>query len=131
VHSVLPLQANHLRIQRSTATASLRLDNKRKWFFSLFKACKECNEIQCTYTSNTEMRSRNHCCCRKAISTTYSECVPVALVIKHAQLMRRILPSVAFLALSCFSTLSHKRRGFRKKVIEHKIFVFIFSAIFV
>jgi hypothetical protein len=34
---------------------------------------------QCTYKRNIEARSRNHCCCRKAMSITYSECVTVDL----------------------------------------------------
>jgi len=36
-------------------------------------------------------RSRNHCCSRKAISITYSDCVSVARVIQHAKLMRHIV----------------------------------------
>ena len=48
------------------------------------------------------------------MSITYSECVSVALVIRHAKRMRRIvLPSVASPALPYFSTLSHKRHDFR------------------
>ena len=36
--------------------------------------------------------SNNHCCLGKAISITYSESVFVALVIRHAMRMRRVLP---------------------------------------
>jgi hypothetical protein len=39
-------------------------------------------------TRNFQLRSSNHCCCGKAISITYSECVSVALAIQHAKRMR-------------------------------------------
>jgi hypothetical protein len=58
--------------------------------------------------------------------------VLVALLIQHATHMRHIVTSfVAPLAPPCFSTLSHKRRDFRKKVIEHKMCVLIFYTTFV
>jgi hypothetical protein len=64
---------------------------------------------------NIEARSRNHCCRRKAISTKHYECVSVALVIRHAKRMRRIiLSSMARLTLPYFSTLSHKRHDLRE-----------------
>jgi hypothetical protein len=52
----------------------------------------------------------------------------VALVIQHAKSMSSsILSSVASLAPSYFSTLSHKRHDFReKKMAEQKICVLIF-----
>jgi len=51
---------------------------------------------------NIEARSRNRCCHGKAINITYSECVSVVLIIKHATWMRRIiLPSVVCLPLLC------------------------------
>jgi hypothetical protein len=47
--------------------------------------------------------------------------VSVALVIQHAKRMRRIkFSSVACLALSCISKLSHKRYGFGKKLLNIK-----------
>jgi hypothetical protein len=73
-------------------------------------------ERQCTYKLNTETRSGNQCCRGKAVSIIYSECVSVALVIQQANKMRHItFSSPAWLALSYFSTLSHKRRNFRRK----------------
>ena len=49
----------------------------------------------------TEAGSRKHCYRAKAIFITYSECVPVALSIQHAERMRRnILSPVACTTLS-------------------------------
>jgi sensor histidine kinase regulating citrate/malate metabolism len=57
-----------------------------------------------------------------------SVCVCVALVIHHAKRMRRvILPYVSLLAVPYFSTLSHKRRDFRKTVAEYETRVLICS----
>jgi hypothetical protein len=39
-----------------------------------------------------------------------------------------VLSSAACLAAPHLSTLSHKRHGFREKVIEHKMCILIFSA---
>jgi hypothetical protein len=39
---------------------------------------------------NIEARSHNRCCCGIAISVTYSECVFVALVMRHAKRLRHI-----------------------------------------
>ena len=85
---------------------------------------------------NTEARSFNHCCSGKAVSITYSESVFVALDIQHAMRIRRVtLSSVAWPTLQFFfphylinGTIFGKRK---KKVIEHKLCVLIFSTTFV
>ena len=68
----------------------------------------------------------NRCYREKAISITHSECVLVAVVIQHAKRMRQIaicgLPGY-----QCFSTLSHKRRDFRRNIIQQKMQVLILS----
>jgi hypothetical protein len=83
-----------------------------------------------TYKRNIEARSPNHCCRGKAIIRLlhkYSDCVFVALVIQHAESMRRILlSSVACPALPYFFTLPQKTLDFRKKVLNKKC-VFGFS----
>ena len=54
--------------------------------------------------------------------------VNVALLVQHITRMRHIVTSfVVPLAPPYFSTLSHKRRDFRKKVIEHEMCVLIYS----
>ena len=65
--------------------------------------------MYCAYERNVEARSRDHFCCGKSISISISECVSVALAIKHARRMRLILlPSVAHMAVPYFSAFSHK-----------------------
>jgi hypothetical protein len=75
-----------------------------------------------------EKLSHVHCCCGKAVRFTYSECVPLALVFRHAKCMRRIIfSSVAYLLLTYFSTLSHKGQDFWKRCTEHNMCALIFS----
>jgi len=50
---------------------------------------------------------------------------------QHAMRMRPIILAVACPAVQYFSKLSHKPKDFRKKNIEHKICVLIFSTTFV
>jgi hypothetical protein len=78
----------------------------------------------------------NHCCRGKAISITYwsaCECmyVHVALLVQHVMHVCHIVTSLlAPWSQPYFSTLSHKRCDFRKKVTEHKMCVLIFSTTF-
>ena len=72
-----------------------------------------------TCKRNIEARSRDHFCCGKSISISYSWCVSVGLAIKNARRMRLILlSSVTRLTVPYLSALSHKRE------IEHKMRVF-------
>ena len=72
----------------------------------------------------------NHFYNRKAVTTTHSECVSVALGIQHSKRMLRILSSsVACPTLPQFSTLSDERHGFRgeNKITAHKMSFFFFN----
>jgi hypothetical protein len=63
---------------------------------------------------------------------TYSECVFVALVIRHAMRMPdNVLSSVAYPSLHYFSTLCHKRQNLRKKLLLNIKCVLISSTTFV
>jgi len=77
-------------------------------------------------------RSRNHSWRGKVIGIIYSERVFVALVILRAKRMRRFaLSPVACQSLPNVPTLSHTRRDFLRKIIEHKMCVLFFSTTFV
>lgn len=66
-----------------------------------------------------EARSGNDFCRGKTISGTYTDCVFVALGIRHAKRMcRNIVSSMACSALHYFSTLSHQRHSFREKLFN-------------
>jgi hypothetical protein len=96
---------------------------------------------------NTEARTRSHPCCGKALGSLLRICLcvcvglpgrvgvcmraRVALLIQHATRMRHIVSFVTSLPSQAFSTLSHKRHDFRKKITEDKICVLIFSTAFV
>ena len=61
------------------------------------------------------MRSSNHCCRGKAISITYSECVCVTLVTRHANRLSSVPHYIAV-----FTNYLINDRIFAKIVIEHK-----------
>jgi hypothetical protein len=66
------------------------------------------------------------------MSIKYSECVSVALIIQYAKRMRHIMLSSVACPSVHLSTLCHERHDFRKKkVIENKMCVLIFSTTFV
>ena len=83
------------------------------------------------YKRHTEGRSCNHCCSRKAINVTYSECAFVVLGTQQAIRVRHIvicgLPGTTVF----FSTFPHKWYNYRKNIINHKVSVFTFSVNFV
>ena len=88
---------------------------------------------------NTEARLCNHFCHAKAISITYSECVPVALCIQHVKCTRRIISaSIVCLVPHIFphylisgTTLEEGDGGNGEEVIEHKMCVLTFSTTFI
>ena len=65
-----------------------------------FKECfRRLDKTGNVHINNIKARSCYSCCSGKAVSITYSECVSVVLVTKHAKRMRHvILSSVACLA---------------------------------
>jgi hypothetical protein len=72
---------------------------------------------------NIETHLCNHCCCRKAISVTYSECVYVALVIHPANCIHHIILShVAPICLyHIFPHISLRARFWEKKIVDCKM----------
>jgi hypothetical protein len=64
---------------------------------------------QCMYNANTGARSHNHCCSGKRVNITYSECVFVALVIRHVMRMRHFVMCSLSGYTIFFFTLSQKR----------------------
>ena len=77
------------------AKVSTRLYVSLRQYFSvspqrLIRAKDEQDRL-CKYTRNIEACSRNHCCCGKAVSISYSECVFVDLGFRHSMRIRHIV----------------------------------------
>jgi hypothetical protein len=114
---------------------------------------KECNTARCKTGRNVRITKHwgafaNHFCCGKVINVTYRSactwvsarvgvCVRIsasslALLLQYATHTHHIVTSFETPQSPPHSSiLSHKRRNFWKKVIEHKTCVMIFSTIFV
>jgi hypothetical protein len=114
------------------------------WLFVAWKMCdisfyitKQCSglyvhrkDTAAVLIIKIEARSPDHCCQWKTVSLTFFECMSVALLIRHAKRMRRVmLSSEDCLTLLYISTLYHKRHDFREKknIIEQKIYVLCLS----
>jgi hypothetical protein len=72
---------------------------------------------------NIQVLSFNHRYSGKAMIVTKTECVFLALSIKHATCMRHTV-ICDFPGSTKFSTLSHKRQDFLKKKVTEKMPVF-------
>ena len=79
------------------------------------------------YIREIQVRSRNHCFREKAISIKYSVCVFVTSLTQHAMRMRHT--AICCLPRSTFSHIISQTVRFseKRKVIVHKMCVFIFS----
>jgi hypothetical protein len=65
-----------------------------------------------------------YCCREKAVRITYLQCVSIAFFIQHSKYMLRVvLSSMACLAVTYSSTLSHRSYDFRRSDIGHKMCV--------
>jgi len=69
---------------------------------------------------DVKTRSCNYCSGRKEISITYSECVILALGIRHGKRVRHTV-ICGLSGLTLFCRIFRKRRNFWKKVAEHKM----------
>ena len=79
---------------------------------------------------NIGARSLNHCCSGKAISITY-ECAFVTFVIQHAKRMHR--PTLSLWPVYQYHISPYcltSSTVFRKKAIEHKMLLLVFSKTF-
>ena len=99
------LTATNIRVQNSLSMLPVREDRR-----------------MCQH--NIEARSRSRCCRGKAVHVTCFACVFAALVIQLVKPMRHV---VTCLALTVFSTLSHKGRISRWKKLLNVNCVFWFS----
>jgi hypothetical protein len=82
------------------------------------------------YKRNTVELSRNHCCRGKAICITYSECVSIALVIKHVKRTRPITRIVSSLASLVLPRYLINSKIFGSNVISYTMCIFISSTVF-
>ena len=127
LNSTAPESKTRQRVALTHGCNLLRTAKQWSWCASAHFRTKQDRRCTCNVS---EAPSRKHCNSRKAISITYSECVPVTLVISHRKRMRRIiLPSAICPAPQYFSTLPCKRHDFLKENLLTTKCVLIFSTI--
>ena len=93
--------------------------------------CQDNDKKKVRFGSRVQKQDRQCTAVAKPVASGCA-CARVHLLIQHATRKRQILLSfVASLVPPHFSTISHKRRDFRKNVTEYKMCIFIFSTSFI
>jgi len=108
-HAYLHIQTFRQSVSNCNTTSCLYLIHQR------YIATVQPMYVQC----NIEARSCNYCS-GKAMSIKQPECVYLWPYVSSMQCSCALLSSAAYPTLQCFSTLSHTRHDFRKRLLNIK-----------